>query len=648
MRKCYNQGMSENNRITELENLIKKHQNLYYNLQPEISDAQFDALWDELKTLDPKNILFHSIPKDSSDGFAKMEHIIPMGSQEKAANPVDFTAWAEKMPFTEFLVQYKLDGASIELQYKNGIFEKAVTRGDGKIGDDITVNAGKMQGVIPELKGESGPGGKHPFTGGVRGEIIMTKSVHKEFFSGKANCRNAANGLMKRKDGSGSEHLKAVCYDAVPGTPGAPFTGFAPFSNEMEKLNWLKESGFSAVEVKLCKSAEEVIAYRSHVMDIRGNLDFDIDGLVVKSNEIDAADMKRARPEKQIAFKFSLEEAVSVIKEIQWSESGVTYTPVAVIEPVRLAGTTVKRASLANPNIISALNLKIGSRVIVTKRGEIIPKIESLVENPADTVPIEQPEICSACGTKLTDEGTRLYCANEKCPKLSLHRIEKWINVLDIKEFGTLLIKRLFESGRISCIPDLYKLTVEELAEVDRMGMVSAAKVLASLNAKNEIPLSKFLAGFDIEGIGEVMAEKLQEAGFNSLEELFNTGEEEFTAVAFFGDILAKKLVSELKFLKHEMYALLDSGKVKIKTAQFENKELSGKSFCFTGELFSMKRSQAQNLVKEKGGIVKSSVIKDLTYLVTNTPASGSAKNKKAAELGVKVITEEEFLKLVK
>lgn len=640
--------MSDNERILELEALIKKHQDLYYNEQPKISDEEFDKLWDELKSLNPQHEIFSAVPTDSSDGFPKAEHIVPMGSQEKAADPESFEAWASKMPFADFLVQYKFDGAGIELQYKNGVFEKAVTRGDGKIGDDITINARKMQGVIKELKGESGPDGAHPFTGGVRGEIIMTKSVHKQFYNDKANCRNAANGLMKRKDGSGSEHLKAICYDAVAGTPDAPFSGFSPFSNETEKICWIKNSGFFTVEIKNCSSVKEVIDYRAHVMDIRADLDFDIDGLVVKNNEIDPSDMKRARPEKQIAFKFSLEEAISVIKEIEWSESGVTYTPVAIIEPVRLAGTTVKRASLANPNIISALNLMIGSKVIVTKRGEIIPKIESLVENPFGAQPIMLPENCSACSTELINEGSRLYCPNLNCPKLSLHRIEKWINVLDIKEFGTTLIKRLFESGRVSSVPDLYTLTEKDLLKVERMGQLSAGKVLSSLNAKTEISLPKFLAGFDIDGIGETMAEKLEEAGFNSIEKIFSASEEDFAAVTYFGEILAKKLFSELNFLKHEMQILLNSGKIKIKKSESkENKKLSGKSFCFTGELVSMKRTEAQNLVKENGGSVKSSVVKDLTYLVTNTPESGSAKNKKASELGVKVITEEEFLKLL-
>ena len=644
--------MAKEKRILDLEKTIKKHQDLYYNAQPEISDAEFDALWDELKALDPQNKLFFTVPLESTEGFAKSEHIIPMGSQEKAADPPSFEAWALKMPFKEYIVQYKMDGASLELQYEEGHFVRAVTRGDGKIGDDITENVLKMKGLIKDIivnEGTAAADGAKPFSGGIRCEVIMLRSIHQKYFKDKANCRNAANGLMKKKNGELCEHLNLFAYDAVQGSIGNPFTGDVPFKTESEKLVWLKKAGFNCVEVKYCKSIAEVIEYRAHVMDIRPSLDYDIDGLVIKNDTIDPEDMKRARPEKQIAFKFSLEEAVTVLKEIEWSESGATYTPIALIEPVRLAGTTVKRASLANPNIIRALNLKIGSRVVVTKRGEIIPKIEALAENPPDVKEIEYPDTCSVCGSPLTNEGTRLYCPNMSCPKLIHHRIEKWISVLDIRDFGITLIKRLFEMGRVNSITDLYTLTVEELAAIDRMGKLSAEKVYKALHSKKEISLTEFIAGFDIEGIGETMVEKLEEAGFNDLNELLRASEADFANVYQFGQVLSHTLVTNLSILKDEMTGLIDKGYIKIKPplTSEEGAVLKGLSFCFTGELNTMKRAQAEALVKEKGGTVKSSVVKGLSYLVTNTPDSGSSKNKKAQELGTAIITEEAFLNLI-
>jgi DNA ligase (NAD+) len=295
--------------------------------------------------------------------------------------------------------------------------------------------------------------------------------------------------------------------------------------------------------------------------------------------------------------------------------------------------------------MIAALNLRIGSRVVVTKRGEIIPKIEALVENPPDSVPIPQPTSCAACGSALVDEGTRLFCPNADCPKLIHHRLEKWISVLDVRDFGVNLIKRLFDSGRVRSIPDLYTLTVEELAALDRMGELSAAKVSRSLRAKGVVSLQAFVAGFDIEGIGETMVEKLVAAGFDTIEKLFAATEADFAGVFQFGEIMAHTLRLGLDALRPEMEALLASGAISI-APPTRGGPLAGLSFCFTGELVSMKRPAAEALVKSLGGSAKASVVKDLTFLVTNTPASGSSKNAKARELGVTIIDEAQFLAL--
>ena len=634
-------------RAAALEREIRRHQHLYYAGSPEIPDAQFDAMWDRLKELDPDNALFSEINSEADAGFPKEYHLIPMGSQDKAADPDEFLAWAGKMPFTEFVVEYKLDGASLELQYENGRFVKAVTRGDGRIGDDITANAARMSGVVHELPGKFGPSGEQPFNGAVRGDVLMRRSVHRQFFRDKANCRNAANGIMKRKDGSGCGKLDVICYDGASGTPGSPFTGNAPFADELEKLDWLAECGFSVVPFTVCSGGNAVVQYRARVMEKRPEMDFDIDGLVVKGREIDPADLSRSRPEKQIAFKFSLEEAVSVLRAVEWSESGVTYTPVASIDPVRLAGTVVRRASLANPNVIAEMNLKIGSRVLVTKRGEIIPKIIALVENPPGSAEIPAPAVCSVCGTALRNEGTRLYCPNPECPKLLLHRLEKWINVLSVREFGENLLRRLFESGTARRISDLYTLTAEQLASVDRMGDLRAAKALRSLRSKKEISLAAFIAGFDIEGIGETMTEKLVQAGFDTLDKFFAASADSFAAVYQFGSVLAETLVSSLAQLRPEMERVLALSGIRL-LSPVPGGAFAGQSFCFTGELLTVKRAEAEKYVRSLGGAVKTSVTKDLSFLVTNDTGTGSAKNRRAAELGIPVLAEEAFLQMVK
>lgn len=634
----------ESARIDELAALIKKYQDSYYNGEAEIEDAEFDKLWDELKALDPNHPILKKVGADSGN-FEKASHVMPMGSQEKAADPEQFLAWAAKHVYPEYLVEYKLDGASLELQYQKGRLVRAVTRGDGSVGDDITANAKKMKGVLSLL--EKSPN----FTGGVRGEVIMTHSVHKKYFSDKANCRNAANGLMKRKDGEKSECLCLITYDALS------TDGPNPFKDEEEKIAWLVKNGFESVPLKICKSPQEVIDYRAAVMETRPSLEYDIDGLVVKEREINLDDASRARPDRQIAFKFSLEEAVSVVREVEWSENGATYTPVAIFDAVQLAGTTVQRASLANPDTLRKLGVQIGSHVVVVKRGEIIPKIVGLVPHADDAKnckPIEFPKKCSVCGSALLDTPSRLYCPNKACPKRVLHQIFKWIECSDIRDLGDALVSALFSDKKLRSISDIYSLDEATLTpyflneesiqkEKDSLG---AKNVVASIKAHSSLSLAQFVAGFDIEGIGEQMVEKVIEGGFDSLEKLLSASAEDFEKVYGFAQITAAVFAQGLAENADEMRSLAKSGAISIK--ERKSGALAGKSFCFTGELKTMKRADAEALVKEKGGSAKSSVTKDLTYLVTNDKNSGSGKNAKAAKFGIAIINEEEFLALVK
>jgi len=642
-------------RIQELEQAIKTHQHLYYNEQPIVSDEDFDALWAELEDLDPGNPLLSRIGEDQTDGWPKVRHIMPMGSQSKASDPESFVAWAEKTRLSVYVVQYKLDGASIELQYQDGRFVRAVTRGDGTIGDDISPNARRMQGV-PQLLPAS-------FSGAVRGEVLMYKTTHAQQYSDKANCRNAANGVMKRKDGLGSEDLIVVCYDALgnlaaaveydqsPAAGNTIKTTAIPFNDELEKVDWLDAMGFNIVHTEVFSTIQEVIDYRAKVMALRPELEFDIDGLVVKDRIIDREDAAKTRPEKQIAFKFNPEEAVTRLLSVQWSETGASYTPIGIVEPVRLAGTTVQRANLNNPGMIRKMGLKIGSRVVITKRGEIIPKIESLVETPPDAQEIFQPKICESCGSKLVDESTRLYCPNELCPKKELHRLEKWLGVLDIREFGPALIARLHESGKVKTIGDLYVLKRDELQGVERMGQLSAQKVLKNLHASRQISLQEFIAGFDLEGVGLLVAEKIVNAGYDSLDALLAIDKAALAQIPGIAEIMAENIWNSLRAVEAQMKALVKSGAIQIKPPTLrsggEAGPVRGKSFCFTGELSSMKRQDAEKRVRELGGSAKSSVTKDLDYLVTNSPESGSSKTVKARSLGIAIIDEAVFFALV-
>ncbi|KKK78611.1 hypothetical protein LCGC14_2841840, partial [marine sediment metagenome] len=392
---------------------------------------------------------------DQSELFSKQKHIIPMTSQDKVTYPDEFKKWARKRNYNTFLIQFKLDGISIELQYKHGIFQRAVTRGDGKIGDDLSKNVKKMKGFLPKLVDN--------FTGGVRAEILLFHDIFNKKYSDKQNCRNCSAGIARRKNGIGCDDLNLIYYDAVS------ITDDVTFQNEIQKIKWLKEQNFPTVLTKTAHTPQEVIEVRESVIDnIRSTLLYDIDGLIVKGKEIDLEDMKRAKPTKQIAFKFQAEQIETTLLDVEWSISGHNYTPVAIIETVHLMGTNVSRASLANPNLIKELGIKIGSGVMVSKRGDIIPKIERVISTPADAKVITIPLVCEVCNTHLENEGTRLYCPNEACSKRIYYHLKKWIKKLNIKHFSEkLILKPLFEIGKVQKIADLYKLRTSDLTRLD-------------------------------------------------------------------------------------------------------------------------------------------------------------------------------------
>ncbi len=621
-------------RIKYLENEIQRHRYLYYNEQPEITDAKYDALEDELRELDPDNPILFKIGVDSSELFTKTEHIIPMSSQDKVTQPEEFKKWARKRNYNIFIVQFKLDGISIELQYEDGIFQYAVTRGDGIIGDDVSANVIKMKGFIPKLKS--------PFTGAVRAEILMFHDVYNRKYSHMQNCRNAAAGIVRRKDGIGSGDLNLIYYDAIS------LDEKVSFQSEIQKLKWLKEQGFPTILTKTVKTVQEVIEVRENIMNnLRDTLDYDIDGLVIKGKEIDLEDMRRDKPMKQIAFKFQAEEIETTLLDVEWSISGPNYTPVAIVEPVRLMGTTVSRASLANPNLIEELGLKIGSEVFISKRGDIIPKIERVIKTPPEAKEISYPTICEVCKTPLVNEGTRIYCPNEKCSKRAYYRITKWIQKLGVKHFSEkLMLRPLFDSGKIKTIADLYKLKISDLTQFEGVKETSAKKALDNLFAVKEIPLTKFIGGFAIENIGEDLTQRIVDTGFDCLEKIKDASVFQLSQVDGFAEITAQTLLDGVNKLYPEMVKILYTSKIKIKEGKIIGGKLEGKTFCFTGKLETIRRAEAEQLVRDHGGEAKSGVVKNLSYLVTNSTEL-TAKYIKAQEQGTKIITEEEFLKMV-
>lgn len=619
-----------------LEKFVKKASDAYYAGDQFVDDATFDSALKKLEKIDPKNDLVTGIGQDNSTEFKKRHHIMPMGSLAKAQNEADLKKWLEReekrSPSTCFIVNHKLDGMSIELQYKNGKFRYAVTRGDGsQQGDDITANVIKMKGLAMEIPN---------FTGAVRGEIVMTKTMFNKRFPSTDYNRNIAIGMAKRPDGVGCKDLSIVVYD---------LWGNETIDTEQAKIEFLKEH-FNFVAETISVSAKtpltKIMKWYNSIIETRDDLDIAIDGLVIKCNEIDKKDMMREKPNRQLAFKFPPKGSITTLLGVEWSVSGVVYTPVALLKTVKIDGSNVSRASLCNPGIMKALGLQIGSLVSVVKRNDVIPKVESVVEL-GDGDEIEIPTVCKNCDCELICTDTKLYCSNDDCANKLLHQINKWINVNDIKEFGKKLIQMIYDNSLVSELAELYELDVNDLSELKdsgkKVGLKNATKAMDNLLAKKDITLSKFIAGFDILGIGERNIDILVAAGLDTLDTLRSQSVEDLVKVKGFGESKAQALVSGLKNHKEQMDNMLEH----VQIMQVEHVEKTDVSVCFTGTL-TIKRKEAEEMVKAKGGIVKKGVTGGLTYLVTDSPESGTKKNTDAQKLGVKIIGEKEFLKIFK
>ena len=622
----------------DLCDYITYHQHLYYRGDPHINDEQFDQAWDALRQRQPDHPLLQQIGSGFWDDFPKKKHVMFLGSQNKARDEDEFVRWFVKQKDgEEFIVQDKLDGISVELQYEHGTLSAAVTRGDGTVGDDITRNVLHMQHVIAQLPSEWG--------GAVRGEIMLAKSTFEQIYRprGYKNTRNTAAGIARDKKGQDCHNLMIFFYDV-----------FDPkhfWKTEQEKLVWLNGRGFRTVPTVSCYNDSSVFAYWKEREMERDNLDYDIDGLVIKCNDCDPQDPTREHPEHQIALKFAPQEKPTTILSIEWNANGATYTPVAQVEPVEISGSTVRRANLCNPNLICELGIRIGSRVMICKRGEIIPKIERVLER-GHGARIKIPKYCYTCGDRLSNDGTRLYCINPDCQCQFLHRMNKWISVLGIKEWGPLLLTTLQEHNMVRTIADLYRLTVEDLEDLQlpgghRLGKNNAVRAITNLQEKTIIALAKFIAGLDIYSINELVVQKIVDAGYHTIAQLQNAALVDLVKIKGVGSITAQALLDGLAHRRDAIAELLDFVTIEVPMILDITPTLQGKSFCFTGKLTTMARNDASEAVRRLGGTVKTAVSKGLTYLVTNEPKSDSKKNQEAQRHGTIILDEEQFRALI-
>lgn len=621
-------------RIKELATKITQARIDYYNDQPTVSDKVFDAWCDELRTLDKKHVALTAVGAPVGPSvWLKAKHQIPMGSLNKVNLPIEMSDWAkDKGDKTLWFVTEKLDGLSIELIYEAGKLVQAITRGDGEIGEDITVNVARMGGVNPDLGFD--------FNGSLRGEIIMTKTNWKLHFADKANPRNAASGVSKRLDGVDVDKLNILFYQVL---------GDVDFATEVDQFDWLKDNGLGIPNLWTFKTIDGVNKHwRDYQDNKRDKLDYDIDGLVVRIDDM-AKQMslgdKDLRPLGAMAFKFDNESRESVIRDIVWQvgNSG-RLTPVATVDPVVLVGATITRASLYNMSYIEELQLDIGATVLVVRANDVIPRIEELVKGTGKV--IKPPKNCPDCNGVVKFDGENLMCTNSLvCQAQVIGRIKNWVKELNLLEWGDTLIEKLVQAKKVVTVSDLYTLTVDDLANLDRMGEKSAQKCFEILWApeNTNISLDIFLGALSIPMIGGSTIRSIMKAGCDTLEKFGQLKAEHFESVPGVGPTKAKFLADGLIHNQKVILELLENGiSIKAKATG----KLSGKSVCFTGSMKN-KRPVLEKMASDIGAEVKSAVGKGLTYLIIADPNSTSAKAQAARKMGTTLISEDEFLDMI-
>lgn len=604
----------------ELESKIKHYQKAYYDGHEEISDAEFDKLWNELESNYPDSELLKVVGEDSVG--RKIKHLMLMGSLSKFNTEEGLRDWVKKESIS-FPVQVsnKIDGNSCELQYKDGKLLYAVTRGDAIYGEDITIKALGMPSIPNTI-----PTNDYL---AVRGEVVMNKSVFEAKYSSEfKNPRNLTAGLLKNEEFIDYEDLRFVAYDL--------YNSSCPEATEKGKLQTLELYGFDVVECVYCNSIKEILDYR----ETRSPRDreYALDGLVLKQNVVDPNDAYEVRPKKQHAFKWVDISATSILRDVEWSMTGSTLTPVAIFDPVELEGTTVKRASLSNPYWIERLGLHIGDQIRVVKRGQIIPKVEEVISHDPKGKEITYPEICPICGGKLSFQKSRLSCENPKCKGRYSARCAKWLSVNDVKGFGPAFLEK-------HSVDDLVKFYDDRLRQsIIEMEGVNAVKGFEDLDRKTKkLSLAKFIAGYDIDGIGVEMAQSLVDAGIN-LESLFTLTIADLTKIPGWSDKRAAAFLKGLEECEESMKNL--SKILEIEEPARETSPITGLHICVTGSLNRFSRKELGEFIKSKGAFLDSSVTKNTNILVANDISSGSSKLKNARKLNITIMNEEEFYKL--
>lgn len=676
--------MAEESRIEELSAAIRYHRELYYNHSaPEISDADFDKLWDELKAIDPDNSVLHEVGPEPLPGTVKVEHIFPMRSLDKGTTDEDIIHFVTQSTFggKQYLAQPKLDGSALSLEYVAGNLHRAATRGSGERGEDVTLNAKLIANIPLRL---NIPADCH-----VRGEVVMPLAVFEEKYrTVSPNPRNLCSGALRQKHGDG----KADAADLVFCAYDVKFVNVRPtVENDSELLSWLQKAGIEPAPWTIFNSDTpqvEMIEHTKEWSNKRSNFPYEIDGIVFKLDDLQQREnlgMTAHHPRWALAWKFPPEEATSVLLSVDW-QTGRTgnVTPVARIAPQSVGGVTVENTTLHNPGEVARLGVKIGDKILIVRRGDVIPKIEQslgrakqedlagrrhadgtsfLTQLPQEQ-DIEIPKLCPSCDYQLVTEGAFLKCYNMLCDARTSRSILYWCRALEMDGIGEKLVEQLLDAKMVSSIDGLYDLTESQLTSLERMGKKSAQNVLSELARTKQMTLGKFIHALGIPGIGPELA-VLFAGHVKTLDGMLDWLER---AHASFGDdsygpksdelgkpfktnqairtlcehdgigekvaIQVRDGLEQRRKLIHELsnHLILDEEIITTSTGKFE-----GMTFCITGTL-SQPRKAIQLMVKGAGGKVVGSISGKLDVLIAGENAG--SKLAKAEGLGVTIWDE--------
>lgn len=624
-------------KIQKLEREILKHKALYYQGRPIISDVEYDQLEEELKKHDPKNPVL-SVVGSLSTNTDKIKHDKKMLSLEKTYVVEDLISWANER---EVLSTFKVDGISCSIIYKNGELLLGKTRGDGSFGENITSKILWISKIPKHLSGK--------FQNlEIRGELFC----HEEDFFHLSNemeqlglerptsQRNIVAGLMGRKENLElCRYISFQSFDVI--------TDEVNFKKEEEKFKILNELGFELPVFEVHRKATTIQKAIEEAKEFMSEGDYQIDGLVFTYNEIklhEELGETAHHPRYKIAFKFQGEVKQTTIKEITWqvSRNGIL-TPVAEVEPVELSGAVIKRVTLHNFGMVKQHNLKCGDRIEIIRSGEVIPKFLSVVES--GSFEFQAPLKCPSCGEMVRAEEIRIYCDNESCPDKTREELLNFVQKIGIEDLSEKRLEELLTAKMIAKISDLFKLTIDDLLKLEKVKEKLATKLIENISKVKKTDLITFLSSLGISGGAFSKCEKVVYGGFDTIEKIKKITIEDLMKIEGFAEKSSQEFYESLK----SKYSLIDElvkAGFEFEVQEKKETKISGKKICITGAL-SEKREAIEDRIRLCGGIVVSSVSKNTDLLVTNETDSTSSKYKKALELKIQIITEQDLKNLM-